>query len=274
MKKYFNAKNIILILILLISLFGFIYSLVNVIKWKNDNDNLLDEVDQINEVVEVNEIEDSENTELVPQEEEIPKFNPYWDYIKMNLIDVDFTDLKNTNSETVGWLQVLGTNINYPFVQGSDNDYYLNHSINKKKNQAGWAFMDYRNNPNDYDKNTIIYGHSLKSGAIFGSLINILSSNWKKNTDNHVVKISTETENTLWQVFSIYTIPDTIDYLTIDFDSDTEYSDFLNMISSRSVYNFNTSVSTNDKIITLSSCYRTGDKKLVLHAKLIKRESR
>lgn len=274
MKKYVNLRNIILLLIMIVSIFGFVYSLINVIKWKKDNDNLIKEVQKITENIEVNDVEDTKNTEIITQEEEIPKFNPYWDYIKMNLIDVDFTDLKNTNNEVVGWLQVNGTNINYPFVQAVDNNYYLNHSFNKKYNQAGWAFMDYRNNKVDFDKNTIIYGHSLKSGAIFGSLGNILKSNWQNNTDNHVVKISTETENTLWQVFSVYVVPDTVDYLTINFRNDEEYSEFLDMLSSRSAYDFKTSVSTSDKIITLSSCYRTSDKKVVLHAKLIKRESK
>ena len=49
--------------------------------------------------------------------------------------------------------------INYPFVQTSDNDYYLNHSFNKKYNDAGWVFMDYRNNASNFDKNTILYAH-------------------------------------------------------------------------------------------------------------------
>ena len=64
----------------------------------------------------------------------------------MNLIDVDFTELKQTNSDVIGWIQVNGTNINYPFVQTNDNSYYLTHAFNKSYNDAGWVFLDYRNN--------------------------------------------------------------------------------------------------------------------------------
>lgn len=81
--------------------------------------------------IKITEVKDNENTEIIEQKEEIQKNNPYWDYIKMNLINVDFEELKNTNPDTLGWIQVNGTNINYPFVQTNNNDYYLNHSYNK-----------------------------------------------------------------------------------------------------------------------------------------------
>lgn len=112
------------------------------------------------------------------------------------------------------------------------------------------------------------------SGAIFGTLKNILDSNWQNNLNNHIVKLSTEYENTLWQVFSIYTIPTTSDYLKINFSTDEEFLEFSNMLLKRSIYNFNANVNELDKILTLSSCYITSDEKVVLHAKLIKREKK
>ena len=108
---------------------------------------------------------------------------------------------------------------------------------------------------------------------MFGSLKNILTSSWIKNTDNYVVKLSTEYENTLWQVFSVYRIPTTSDYVKISFSSDDEYSNFINLIKNRSQHNFNTNVEVSDRILTLSTCYNNDDK-VVLHAKLIKREPR
>ena len=192
----------------------------------------------------------------------------------MNLINVDFNDLKSQNSDVVGWIRVNGTNINYPFVQTVDNSFYLNHSFTKGNNQSGWAFMDFRNNSSDYDKNTIIYGHSLQSGAIFGTLKNVFSDEWKNNFNNHIIKLSTPNENSLWRVFSIYTISDTSDYLKTVFDSDDDFFAFKDMLLSRSVYNFNSDVFAGDKILTLSTCYGNGDTKAVVHAKLIKREAR
>jgi len=191
----------------------------------------------------------------------------------MDLIHVDFNELKVINTDVKGWIQLKGTNINYPFVQGGDNKYYLTHSFDKSYNQAGWVFMDYRNNINNLNKNTILYAHGRIDTTMFGTLRSIFSSNWYKNKDNHIIRLSTEQENSIWQVFSVYRIKTTSDYLKVDFANDSDYLDFLNMLKNRSKYKFETSINENDKIITLSTCYNKSDK-MVMHAKLIKRESR
>jgi sortase B len=191
----------------------------------------------------------------------------------MNLINVDFNELKKINKDIKGWIQVNGTNINYPFVQSSDNDYYLNHSIDKSYNSAGWVFLDYRNKLDTIDKNTIIYAHGRLDKTMFGSLKNVLTSDWQNNSNNHIVKISTEYENSLWQVFSVYKIPTTTDYLITNFNSNSKFKSFTDMLINRSEYNFNTTVNEDDKIITLSTCYNNNEK-VVLHAKLIKKEIR
>ena len=188
----------------------------------------------------------------------------------MNMINVNFNDLKKTNPDVAGWLKVNGTNINYPFVQASDNKYYLTHSFNKSYNAAGWVFLDYRNNYTN-NKNTILYAHGRNDKTMFGSLKNVLSNGWLNNANNYVIKISTETENSLWQIFSVYHIPTTSDYLQTDFYNDTEYQEFLDMLKNRSSHNFNTNVTSNDNILTLSTCYNNTDK-MVVHAKLIKKE--
>ena len=191
----------------------------------------------------------------------------------MNLISVNFDDLLKINNETKGWIQVNGTNINYPFVQTSNNDYYLTHSYDKSYNQAGWVFMDYRNDTESLDKNTILYAHGMNNKTMFGSLRNILSSSWYNNTNNHIIKLSTPTENTLWQVFSVYHIETTNDYIQTEFTSDEEYQTFLDTLKGRSAVTFDTSLNTTDKILTLSTCYNKTDK-VVMHAKLIKRGCR
>ena len=230
------------------------------------------QIEEIQEEIPIIEIEDNDNTEIIEQEEEIPKSNPYWDYIGMNMIDVNFSELKNINNDVRGWIKLNGTNINYPFVQASDNKYYLTHSLDKSYNSAGWLFLDYRNNSTD-NRNTIIYAHGRNDKTMFGSLRNVLSNNWLKDTNNYVIKLSTEKENSLWQIFSTYHLPTTSDYLQTNFNNDNEFQDFINMIISRSSYNFNTSVSVNDNILTLSTCYNNSDK-MVVHAKLIKKEQK
>ena len=267
-KKYkLKKKKKLPLLIFFISLFFIIISSFQIIKWTKDNKSTNKETNKITDNIKVKKT--NKDTKLIEQNTEIANSNPYWDFIKMKLIDVDLNELKKQNNETVGWIQVKGTNINYPFVQHSDNSYYLSHDFSKNKNNAGWLFLDYRNNINQMNKNTIIYGHGRLDKTMFGSLKNIFKSDWLNDQNNYVIFISTEKENTMWQVFSTYRIKTTSDYLRINFQNDNDYQNFLDMITKRSEHNFNTPINTNDNILTLSTCYNN-EKKVVLHAKLIK----
>ena len=273
-KRYkLKWKNLIALIIFLVAFVFLIKSGVDLINYFIDTNKTNDEIKEIEDVAEIEEVPDSEETEIIEQPEEIPESNPYWDYIKMNLISVNFDELLKLNNETKGWIQVNGTNINYPFVQTNNNDYYLTHSYNKSYNQAGWVFMDYRNDTENLDRNTILYAHGMNNKTMFGSLRNILSSSWYNNTNNHIIKLSTPTENTLWQVFSVYHIETTNDYIQTEFATDEEYQTFLDMLKGRSAVEFDTTVNATDKILTLSTCYNKTDK-VVMHAKLIKREAR
>ena len=268
-KRKLKKKFVIILLIFFILLS--LFSLYKVIMWKIDNENTKKQVDEINEAVKVEEVkEEVETTEINPPEEEE---SDYWYYIKMPLINVDFKELLEKNKDTIGWIKVNGTNINYPIVQTDDNDYYLTHSYDKKYNDAGWIYMDFRNNIDDLSKNNIIYGHSRLDKTMFGSLKNITKSNWYKNKDNYIIKLSTPNKNTMWQVFSVYRIPTESYYITTDFYDDTEYQTFIDTISSRSIYEFNAKPNVNDKILTLSTC-GDNDTKVVMHAKLIKEANR
>jgi len=266
-------KNIIIVLIFILSIVGLIIALYNIGVWKKDSDNTSKEIKELQKTTEVIEVKDSINTEIIEQVEEVPKFNPYWDYIKMSLIDVDFNELKKTNSSVAGWIKVNGTNINYPFVHTKDNKYYLTHSFDKSYNTAGWVFLDYRNSKDKLSKNNILYAHGRFDNTMFGTLRKILVNGWTQNKDNHVIKMSTETENTLWQVFSVYRIPNTNDYIQVDFKDNNEFLDFAYMLLNRSQYKFETTVSKEDIILTLSTCYND-DEKMVVHAKLIKKEKK
>ena len=268
-KKLIKILTIFAIVILFIIL---VFSGYKIVNWYLDNQKIDKQTKSISENTNINEVVDNEKTETVNPPED--KFDPYWDYIKIPLISVDFNSLKETNSDTVGWIFVDGTNINYPVVQASNNEYYLTHAFDESWNDAGWIFMDYRNNAKDFDKNTIIYGHSRYDKSMFGSLRNITKNNWFQDTDNHIIKLSTPTENTLWQVFSLYTIEQASYYITTDFSSDDEYSEWLNTMLKRSKFNFKTSISKEDKVLTLSSCYTSDGIRVVLHAKLIKKEAR
>lgn len=256
-------------ILLIVFLIIFSISVLELKKWSNDNKETTKIIENIQNEIEIVEVQDNETTELVSSvvEEET---SDYWYYTKFSLIDVDITKLKEKNSDTVGWINVNNTNVNYPYVQNSDNNFYLDHSYDKTYNDAGWVFMDYRNNSNLDNKNTILYAHSRLDDSMFGSLSETLKSKWYKNKDNHIIRISTETENSLWQIFSIYKIKEESYYITTDFSKDEDYLTFLNTIKERSIHNFNTTLNTTDKILTLSTCY-SDDIRTVVHAKLIKK---
>ena len=270
-KRRLKKINLLIFILGIICFITLSISIFNIIRWKLDSNKINDEINNTKNITEIKEIDSEENIEIIEQIDEISPTDPYWDYIKMSLIDVDFSELLKINSSTVGWIQVNGTNINYPFVRANDNKYYLTHTFNKTYNSAGWVFLDYRNNINSLSKNTIIYAHGRYDTTMFGSLKNILKSDWLNDPNNYVVKISTEKENTLWQVFSVYRIPNTSDYIKVNFNSNKEFNEWTSMLINRSAYNFNTIVSELDNVLTLSTCYNDYEK-VVLHAKLIKKE--
>lgn len=270
-RKRKKKKNTTWIFVILCSIFIsiIVFCLIKIFIWGKDNKDTSKVINDITNAVNATLRDDDDNTELVNDTNE-EETSDYWYYIKFPLIDVDITELKEKNSDTVGWINVNNTNINYPFVQTKDNSYYLNHSFDKKYNEAGWVFLDYRNNNDLNNKNTILYAHSRLDKTMFGSLSKVLKSSWYNNKDNHIIRLSTDTENTLWQIFSVYKIPEESYYITTNFNTNEEYNKFLNTIKQRSIHNFNTNLDTNDKILTLSTCY-SDTERTVVHAKLIKR---
>ena len=186
------------------------------------------------------------------------------------ITNYEVASLKQINDDVIGWLKVNNTNIDYPIVQYIDNDYYLNKNLKKEKDNSGWLFLDYRADSVNLSQNNIIFGHNMYySGVMFGTLYKTKYSNWYTNPDNQIIEFDTLYGKMKWQIFSIYVTPVTNDYLIADFSTDNKFQDFLNLITDRSIYNFNTPVSTSDKILTLSTCSDNGQKRLVIHAVLL-----
>ena len=210
--------------------------------------------------------------EDTPVQEEVTSnvdINLYRNYSSKYDIDtVDLNSIKEVNTETVSWIMVDRTNVNYPVLQTIDNDYYLSHDINRTYTTNGWIFMDYRNDSLMNDKNTIFYGHNLLNKTAFGSLSNLFTDNWFYKS-NHIIEIKTAEKIHKYQVFSVYYIDPEVYYLQTSFYSDDRYQEFLNTILSRSLYNFNVELNTNDKIITLSTCTEDNKNRKVIHAKMI-----
>ena len=261
-------ETLIFKILFLVCIFFLIYNFLNIIKWNKENrksNEIFENIRKDTSIVEKNNIE---NIVFINPDKD--KNSLYWYYASFNFIDVDLNNLLMKNDSTIGWIQVPGTNVNYPFVQSTNNNYYLKHSFDNSYNDAGWVFLDYRNNIKLTDKNNIIYGHARKDGTMFGSLKNILKNSWYMNIDNHIIKISTQYENSLWQIFSVYYIDTESYYINVNFNNE-DFQQYLDTSLERSIYNFEANVNIEDKIITLSTCHGE-KKKLVVQAKLIKKE--
>ena len=181
-----------------------------------------------------------------------------------------FKSLRDINNETKAYLTVKNTEISYPVVKHSDNNYYLKYDFYKKRNVMGWIFFDYRNDGVNFDDNNIVYGHSMKNGTMFGTLKKVLNSSWRKNPDNMIINLENEKGNFKFKIFSAYQVDYTTDYLVINFNSKGDKEEFIKMIRGRSSFKTNDSVTPDDKILTLSTCAGGNNRRLVVHAVLLK----
>lgn len=198
----------------------------------------------------------------------------YWNYKHQSFLNVDFNNLLARNHETVAWLYVNNTNINYPVVQAKDNEYYLNRSFDGSYNIAGWIFADYRADMVNFGRNSVIYGHGRTDQVMFGSLESTLDPSWYTNESNQYIRLSTPSKNTVWQIFSMYTIKAESYYLTHNFESDESFRAYLNTILGRSIYDFGVDIGIYDKVLTLSTCLDYNGNRIVVHAKLVREELR
>jgi len=272
------SNNVLLvscIIISIISILSFILIEYNNFITKTQGDELK-EISKV-EITDSDETNIEDNNNNVQEDEEIEQETPNGDSNNSNsdsntntvALTEDYQKLLSINNETVGWLKVNNTKIDYPVVKASNNDYYLNHSFYKQSNFNGWIYMDYRNDPNRVDQNTIIYGHNLKNGMMFGTLQTVLKESWHNNPDNLTITFNTTNKQMKWQIFSIYVVNVTNDYLYANFDYDVEFKEFVDKLKSRSIKDFGIEVTKFDKILTLTTCQNNSKQRLVVHAKLI-----
>ena len=230
-----------------------------------------------NDITESTKILESEKTEEIDPDSDLlseSEMNNASKYKNISFISVDFTDLLKKNRETVAWLKVNNTNVNYSVVQHDDNEYYLKHDFYQRSNINGWVYGDFRDDFEHFGSNTIIYAHNMTNRTMFGSLVWVLKENWYTNEDNWYIKLSTPTSNTVWKIFSIYTIKPEVYYLKTYFQDNAEHRTFINTIKDRSIYDFGEEVTSDNKILTLSTCTDDGTKRIVIHSKMIKAEYR
>ena len=178
--------------------------------------------------------------------------------------------LQAENKDSIGWINIPGTLVDYPVVRGQDNEFYLDHDIKGKKAKHGTIFMDFRNNV-PLDENTIIYGHNMKDKQMFGDLQKYLKASYY-NQYNSTIYLFTSEGVTKWKIFSVYTTTTDFYYIVPTFDGDINYQQrYIDEIRARSLIDCDIDVQPTDKILTLSTCdytYKNG--RLAVHARLLR----
>lgn len=165
--------------------------------------------------------------------------------------NLDFNELQKENEDIVAWLYCENTPINYPVLKGTDNEYYLNHSVNGNYNKNGSLFIDCRCNSNFTDFNTIVYGHNMKTEKMFGSL-----TNYKKQSyyDEHpTLYLIMPDYNYKIELFSGFVASADSDLYAL-LKSVDEKKEFINTAIKKSTFISTVSVCETDTIITLSTC--------------------
>ncbi|WNF37397.1 class B sortase [Bacillaceae bacterium IKA-2] len=179
-----------------------------------------------------------------------------------------FLPLVEINDETVGWVTLSNSSIDYPIVQTSDNEFYLDHSFERNKSKSGSIFMDFRNDQDLFNRHSILYGHHMRDGSMFSDLLKYQDEN--HFIENQYITLQTLNEDTKWEIFSAYVTDTDFYYIITDFGTDDEYVEFLQEIQSKSTYESEMTLTEKDRILTLSTCaYDFDDARFVVHARRI-----
>jgi sortase B len=180
--------------------------------------------------------------------------------------------LQQINPDITGWLRIHGTSVDYPIVQGADNEFYLNRNFKREASRAGSIFMDYRNHAVEQERNIVLYGHRMKDGSMFGNL--------KKYADrdffeaHQIIDVELLSGSYRAEIFSVYYTTTDFDYIRTEFAEAADYGTFLQQLRERSLYKIDMDLAADDSILTLSTCDYTLDPvegRLAVHAKLSKK---
>jgi len=187
-----------------------------------------------------------------------------------------YKTLYNKNKSLIGWIKIADTNIDYPVMQTSNNDYYLDHNLNQEYDKNGSIFMDKDCDVIKPSTNLIIYGHHMQSGKMFGQLDKYSKESYYK--EHPIIEFDTIYEEGKWEIMyvfrsKIYTTDDIVFkyYQFIDANSEEEFYSNMNEMSKLSLYDTGVKAEYGDELLTLSTCdYMEEDGRFVVVAKKIK----
>lgn len=190
---------------------------------------------------------------------------------------VDFEVLRETNTDICAWITIPGTQVDYPVLQNQSSDnpydnYYLQHTVEKASGLPGAIYIEPCNTADFSDKNTVIYGHNMKNGTMFGSLHQFEDDTFF--SEQEYLYIATPEKNLVYQIFAAVTYSDVHIMGNFDFESETGYTDFLDSLKENrnmgDLFREGVEVTAEDRIVTLSTCIKgQDDRRLLIEAVLV-----
>ena len=236
-KRAIKIVNIVLIAVFVFAAFNIGKIYYDYGKADSTYENMQDEYITSNNKVAASEQADGDEQEQ-PKATELP-------------ISIDFDSLLSRNKDVIGWLYCPDTVINYPVVQGENNDQYLRKDLDGKYLVSGTLFADYRNGVLDEDANYIIYGHNMKNGTMFSMLTKYKTQSYY---DQHpVMYYLTPDGNYKLELFAGLVIKRD-DRIYNPKLNEEEFSELLNDYRAKSTFKSNVELEYNDTIVTLSTC--------------------
>ena len=173
--------------------------------------------------------------------------------------------MRGQNEDYVGWITIRDTEIDYPIVQYTDNDYYLAHTFEGTENAAGTLFVD-SNIPEGMEgKNVIVYGHNMKNGSMFAGLKKYREDDFYEG--HKTFRVNTKTGFYTYEIFAVTVVSPNSDTYTLEFADDAEFMDYIARMQERSIHDTGVTVEPGDKIISLSTCVNKNVDRLVVQAK-------
>ncbi len=179
---------------------------------------------------------------------------------------IDFAAVQKEYPDVVAWLKMDDVDVNYPIVQGSDNDHYLHFDPSGAENIAGSIFLDYRNKSLDTDLYALIYGHNMRDESMFGKLDDYTSEDfYRKGTGAFC--IYTPKGSYRYKIFAVNVVDPTNDVYQTGFTNTQAFAAFAKQLKESSMYDTGVDVSGSDHVVTLSTC--SNSDRLVLIAKRV-----
>ena len=247
-KQKYTKIKVVLIIIFLLGLSYIVFSIYSYYKNKLENENILNDISIVEE-----EITPTKTKRILQLEE-----------------------LKKQNEDIIGWLEIEGTNVNYPVMQRTDNEYYMTHNYKKEYSTEGSIFLDKDYNWDKPSTNLLMYGHNNKNGSMFQNLMNYKDEEFYKQ--HPIINFTTINEDKKYEIIAVfysrvyYKNEKNVFryYYFLNADNKEEFDYYINESKKASLYDTGKTAEYGEQLLTLSTCsYHTEDGRFVVVAKKI-----